>query len=219
MTINWFGQGCIRLKGKDVTVVIDPLGEGFGLAVPKLKAEIVCVTHDHRDHNNVAAVAGEPLVIRTPGEYNVKDVYIQGIPAFHDAKNGAERGPVVMYTLTLDGLNIAHLGDLGQPTLTDYQLEALGTVDILILPVGGVYTADAKVASAIVSQLEPKVVIPVHYDVEGLKIDGKDGVLQPVGPFLKEFGSKAEPQDDFKVTHGGLLSDQIIIQVLKPAQS
>lgn len=204
MVIHWFGQGCVRIRAREGTVVIDPLGEGFGLKSPKLKADIVFITHQHADHNNLKAIEGKPFVIQSAGEYHVKDIFSIGVPAYHDAKEGQERGSVVTFVMTLEGLNLAHLSDIGQVELTPSQLEALGNVDVLLVPVGGVYTVGAAEASRIVNQIEPKVVIPVHYDVPGLKIGGKEHALKGVEPFLDELGVKAESLGEAKITSASL---------------
>ena len=186
MDIIWYGQACLKLKGKNAALLIDPFDSEFtGLKLPKdLEADIVFKTHDHKDHNNVGAVAGNPAVFSGPGEYEVKGVVISGIPSFHDDVKGAERGLNTIVNATIDGLNIVHLGDLGQAVLTEDQIAAINA-DILLIPVGSVYTIDAKGASNIISQLEPKIVIPMHYGLEGLKFP-----LEPVDKFLKEMGAE-----------------------------
>lgn len=217
MIIHWFGQGCVRIKAKEATIVVDPFNKGFGLAVPRLKADILGITHDHEDHNNAAAVAGEPFVIRNPGEYHLKDVFVRGVQGFHDARQGRDRGLVTLLTMTLESLNVAHLSDIGQSELTPYQLEALGTVDVLMIPVGGVYTVDAKGASHLVNQIEPKVVIPIHYDLPGLSFKGKTKILNGAAPFLVELGVKTAPVKEAKITPASLPAEGMSVIVLEPA--
>lgn len=189
MDIYWGGQALFRIKGKTATIIIDPYdGEFTGLKLPKdLSADVVLSTHNHQDHNNVTAVTappGEtPMVFKEPGEYEVKGVVITGISSFHDQSFGSERGANTIFHLMFDNLNIVHLGDLGQTKLTEQQLNQIGEVDILLVPVGSVYTIDGKVASDIVAQLEPKIIIPMHYFIEGLKFQ-----LDGVDKFLKEMG-------------------------------
>lgn len=188
--IWWYGQACFRIKGKDASVVVDPYESEFtGLKFPKLEANIVCVTHDHQDHNNSKAVAGIgetlPFVINGPGEYEISGVNIVGATSDHDEKEGAERGKNTIYQVTIDEANIVHLGDLGQKKLTQGQIETLSGCDVLMIPVGGVYTIEAKDAPDIIASLEPKIVVPMHYKVEGLKFE-----LAPLADFLKAMGKE-----------------------------
>ncbi|MFH1456522.1 MAG: MBL fold metallo-hydrolase [Patescibacteria group bacterium] len=198
MYIQWFGQSFFKIitkneKGEDVVLVIDPFDKSYGLKMPsKFGADIVFITHDHKDHNNVDLIKGTnlshtPFVVAGAGEYEIKGVMIYGIQSFHDNKEGNERGANIIYLLQIEDIWLAHLGDLGQDTLTDEQLEQLKDVDILIIPVGGVFTINGKQASSIISQIEPRVVIPMHYKVPGLKLD-----IDGVDKFVKEQGLKPE---------------------------
>ncbi len=194
MDIYFYGQACFKLKGKTTSVVIDPYDPEFvGLKLPKLEADIVLTTHTHEDHNNVSAVKTEsgdtPFVIAGPGEYEKSGVAIVGVNSFHDASNGSERGRNTMYCVTIDEVKVAHLGDLGQEKLTDEQMEELGSVDVLLIPVGGTFTIDAKKAAAIVAQIEPKIIIPMHYLLPGLKFQ-----LDPADNFLKEMGIESKEE-------------------------
>src|SRR3989344_961788 len=187
MIITWFGQSCFRLQGDSSTLVTDPYDQSLGLRLPRLTADLVTVSHDHHDHNNVAAVKGmdgnAPFTITMPGEYEVKGTFVYGIPAFHDSKQGAERGPNIIYRIEMDGITLAHLGDLGH-LLTNGEVEKLEGVDILMIPVGGFYTIDAKQATEIISQLEPRLIIPMHYQLPGLTTSKLDDVKA----FCKEMG-------------------------------
>ncbi|MBU1032184.1 MBL fold metallo-hydrolase [Patescibacteria group bacterium] len=189
MDIYWYGQACFKLKGKKAAIVIDPYDPDFtGLKLPKLSADTVLVTHSHNDHNNAKAVEslqGKPMVFDRPGEYEVSGAVITGISSFHDNCEGAERGANTIFHLLFDNLDIVHLGDLGQAKLTEEQVAQIGGADILLIPVGGIYTINAKIASDIVSQLEPKIIIPMHYKIEGLKLE-----LNGVDNFLKEMGAE-----------------------------
>ncbi len=184
MDIVWYGQACFKLKGKFAAVVIDPFSPDFtGLKASKnIEGDLVAITHSHQDHNFSELVEGEPVVINGPGEYEVKGVSITGISTFHDSVKGEERGKNTVYNINMDGMNIVHLGDLGQ-SLSDEDVADIGTTDILLIPVGGVYTIDAKMASEVVSSLEPRIIIPMHYKIEGLKFN-----LDPLENFLKEMG-------------------------------
>lgn len=185
----WFyGQACFKIKGKSASVVVDPYEEGFtGLSRIKTDANIVCITHGHQDHNNAAVILPiedqPPFVINGPGEYEKNGVNIVGVSSFHDDSNGADRGKNTIYNIKLDEVNFLHLGDLGQKKLTQEQVEALTPCDVLFIPVGGVYTIEAKDAPDIIAQLEPRIIVPMHYKVEGLKFD-----LAPVDEFLTSMG-------------------------------
>lgn len=209
----------MRIKAREGTVVIDPYALDFGLTLPKLKADVLCISHEHSDHNNIEAVRGNPFVIRGSGEYHVKGVYVHAIEGFHDDKSGAERGSVTMFLILLENVNVAHLSDIGQPELTSQQLAALGTVDVLFIPVGGLFTIDAKAAGHIVNQIEPKVIIPIHYDIPGLSVQGKEHLLSGVDSFLKEVGVKTEALPEAKITLSTLPQEGTIVNVLTPLGS
>jgi len=178
MVITWYGQACFRLQSGQTTVVIDPFEKKLGLTPPKFEAQIVLVTHEHFDHNNTKDIKGDPLVIDGPGEYETSGVRIRGVFSYHDDTEGSQRGVNTIYVIKMEDIRIVHLGDLGQNRLTEEQLDTLGEVDILMVPVGGIYTLDAKQATEITNQIEPKIVIPMHY---------KGGEkLAPVSDFLKK---------------------------------
>lgn len=215
--IYWAGQSCFQISlsnSKDVSaeVVIDPFSE-IGLKLPKLSADILMITHGHQDHNNVEAINGSPFLIQGPGEYEIKEVFVQGIPSFHDDKEGKERGSNTIYVFESESMRFCHLGDLGQDQLSEEQLEKIGTIDILMIPVGGVYTITANVAQKIISQIEPKMVIPMHYKLPGLKVE-----LDEVSKFLKIMGKNAiEPIDKLTVKPATLPKEGAMeIVVMKP---
>lgn len=186
MEISFLGQASFRLKGKTTIVVTDPYDPEFlGLKFPKVEADIVTLSHDHKDHNNAEGVGGSPFKISGPGEYEIAGTSVVGVKSWHDEKEGAERGANTIYNITIDGIKVAHLGDLGQKEMTQTQIEGLGPVDILLIPVGGVYTIDAAAAAKITSVIEPKIIIPMHYLLPGLKF-----ALDPVDKFLKEMGQE-----------------------------
>jgi len=210
MEITWHGQSCFSVKSKDGTVVIDP-HKGTGLPEPKLRADILLITHNHEDHNNIKAVRGisqkEPLIISGPGEYEFGNIVVIGISSFHDDRGGKN----TIYVLKTEDISVCHLGDLGQKLLSDSQLEALNDVDILMIPVGGKYTINGKEALEIISQIEPKIVIPMHYKIPGLSID-IDGIEE----FSQAEGISAEATKDIlKVKATSLPQDERETVILK----
>ena len=223
MQIIWKGQSCFQIlsnqgKNNHVSIVIDPFDEATGLRVPKLEADIVLVTHQHHDHNNVKAVSSSPgssespFLIQGPGEYEIKEVFVQGIPAFHDSVGGKERGTNTIYVIEAEELRICHLGDLGQKELTSDQIEKIGEVDVLMVPVGGVYTISAKEAVKIMSQIEPSIIIPMHYQLPKLKIK-----LEGLDKFLKTMGIKRlEPTQKLSVKKKDISAEEAKIVILTP---
>lgn len=215
MDIYWYGQACFKLKGKNSVVVIDPYKPDFtGLKLPKdLQADIVLSTHSHEDHNFISAVGspGKLMVFDKPGEYEVAGTVITGISSFHDNSNGSSRGPNTIFHLLADNLNVVHLGDLGQSKLSEAQMTAIGQTDILLIPVGSVYTIDAKTASEIVAELEPKIIIPMHYKIASLKFE-----LDPVDGFLKEMGAEnVVPMPKFSISKERLPEEPQVILLAK----
>lgn len=213
MEIVYYGQSCFKLGGKSIQLVIDPFDPSdLGLKLPKLSADVVMVSHQHKDHNNSAAIGGEPLVIDGPGEYEVKGTSIIGIQADHDNVNGAESGKVTVFTFEVDDVKVCHLSDLYKP-LTDSQLETIGPVDILMVPVGGGgFTLDAQKATEVISQLEPKITIPMHYHLSGMK----GPKLDDLDKFLKEIGAEPEKTEKLKIVARDLPEEPKVV-VFKPA--
>lgn len=214
MHISWLGHSCFKIEAKangdSVTIVIDPYEDSIGFKMPRVKADIALVTHEHFDHNAVELLKGEPLVIRGAGEYEAKKVVVYGVPTWHDASTGSERGANTCFRIDVEELSIVHFGDLGH-TLTNAELELLEGADIIMVPVGGTYTIDAKQAGQLVSQIEPRIVIPMHYATPGLKFE-----LDPVEKFLKEMGAqKAEVLDKLKITKKELLTEGTKVVLLK----
>lgn len=208
MEITWYGHACFRLRDRSATVVTDPYDPSVGYALPRVRADIVTVSHDHADHNHVSGVKGAPRVVDGPGEYEIQGVFITGIATFHDKKKGAQRGRNTVFLFEFDGLTICHLGDLGHVP-TQAQVEALSDVDILLIPVGGVSTIGAPQAAEIISLLEPQVVIPMHYKTKALATK-----LAPVDRFLQEMGlKKLAAQESLKVT-GSTLPEETQIVLL-----
>lgn len=187
MDIFHLGHSSFRIKGKTASVITDPFqSDKVGFKFPKVDfPDIVTVSHLHDDHNNIDAIKGEnTFVVDGPGEYEIKDVLIVGLKTEHDNKNGEERGVNNIYKITIDGVKILHLGDLGRK-LSEGEIDLIGDVDILLIPTGGTYTIDAKMAAEVIAQIEPSIVIPMHYQTPELKLSKE---LEPVSQFLKEMG-------------------------------
>ena len=222
MKITWAGQACFQIsvsnsKNHSADIVIDPFSD-IGLKMPNFEADVLLVTHDHKDHNKTKAVKPSgtdkkpPFIIEGPGEYEVKGVFIQGIASFHDDVEGKERGSNTIYIIEAEDMRICHLGDLGQKQLTNEQLEKMGTVDILMIPVGGVYTIDGSEATKIIGQLEPKMVIPMHYALEKLTIK-----LEDESKFLKAMGKKdIVAVDKLTIKSSALPEGELQVVLLKP---
>ncbi|MEI7498276.1 MAG: MBL fold metallo-hydrolase [Candidatus Falkowbacteria bacterium] len=213
MYITWLGQSCFKLQDKTgsdgVTIVTDPFDPKIGLKAPRMEANILTISHDHYDHNNRDAIKGDPYTIDAAGEYEIKGVAIEGVESFHDSKKGAERGKNIIYRIEFDDIVIVHLGDLGQNSLESKQLESLVGADILLIPVGGGYTLDAKRAVEVVSQIEPKIVIPMHYKIPGLTVD-----IEGVEKFVKELGIKPREEEKLKISKRDLPQEDMELVLL-----
>jgi L-ascorbate metabolism protein UlaG (beta-lactamase superfamily) len=187
------------LKGKSTTVITDPYPPDLGYSLDKPDARVVTVSHDHPEHSYVEAVTGEPRIINRPGEYEVGGVLIIGLSTFHDAEKGAVYGRNTVFAIEIDEVSICHLGDLGHPLSSD-QIEELGKIDVLLVPVGGRSTISASQAAALIRSIEPKIVIPMHYKTLTLTKD-----LDSVDKFLKEMGlTEAVPQPKINITRSSL---------------
>lgn len=199
MEISWLGHACFRIKSKDAVIVTDPYDKSVGYQLGKVSADIVTVSHGHFDHNNVAAIVGEPKLVSGPGEYEIKGVMITGIQTFHDAEHGKKRGKNTVYLIETEDLVVCHLGDLGHVPTAE-QVEEMSNVDILMVPVGGNYTINAVQAAEVISLIEPRIVIPMHYKTEVVKLE-----IDPVDKFLREMGIKSlQPQSKLTVNKSTL---------------
>jgi L-ascorbate metabolism protein UlaG (beta-lactamase superfamily) len=210
MEITWLGHSCFRLRGREAAIVTDPCAKSTGYSVGRPAADIVTVSHDHPGHNNVAAVTGSPRVVQGPGEFEIAGVLIMGIRTYHDGEKGERLGKNIAYVLEMDDLRVCHLGDLGHVP-TPEQVEELSGVDILLAPVGGNNTIAAAAAAETVSLLEPKLVLPMHYQTPAAKAQ-----LDPLDRFLKEMGAPSaleERQAKLSVTKS-TLPQETKVQVL-----
>ena len=165
MNIKALGHACFLITSKGgLRVITDPYAVGGGVDYSPVKetADVVTVSHDHGDHNNVSAVQGKPEVVKGSGTKTVRGVQFKGIATSHDASQGTERGTNTVFCFAIDDLRLCHLGDLGH-VLSPGQVTEIGAVDILFVPVGGFFTIDAIVASRVCEQLKPRVTIPMHF--------------------------------------------------------
>ncbi|MBX3064282.1 MAG: MBL fold metallo-hydrolase [Anaerolineae bacterium] len=198
MEITWYGQSCFRLfeRGKAV-IVTDPFSDTIGLGVPKLKADVVTISHDAPGHNNLDAVKGYGRYIAAPGEYEIGGVFIVGAAMNNINVDPPKRN--VGYVFDFEGLNVAHLGDLDHVPPQSV-VEGMGTVHIALIPVGGGGGLNATQAAEVVNLLEPRIVIPMHYKTDGSLVD-----LESAERFLKEMGvSTVRSEDVLKVTPNSL---------------
>jgi L-ascorbate metabolism protein UlaG (beta-lactamase superfamily) len=205
MDIHWYGHSCFRLRASEGVIVTDPYGRDLGLKLPKIRADIVTVSHDHPGHNAAAAIQGEPFIIDRPGEYEVRGIFVVGVRMDHDARGGGNLGFSAAYCITADSITVCHLGDLGHRP-TQAQVEALGQVDVLMVPVGGHNTIGAALAAEVVSLIDPAFVIPMHFHSPG-RAD-----LEPVDRFLTEMGvAKADPVEVLKVSPSRLTDEPQVV--------
>lgn len=216
MEITYLGHASFKLKSKQGVVVTDPFSKMVGFSYPSVSADVVTISHPHEDHNNSSAVKTtpsreKPFIIDAAGEYEVGGVSIFGFPAFHDASGGKERGHNTVFTIVMEGITVAHLGDLGHE-LSDSFIEDLGEVDVLLCPVGGHYTIDSKTAVSVIQAVDPYYVIPMHYKTD--KHDPKVfGELQTLADFEKAYGVTSEPVKSFSIS-GGTRPEQTTMIVL-----
>jgi L-ascorbate metabolism protein UlaG (beta-lactamase superfamily) len=212
MHITYLGHSCFKIQDKTgseaVTIITDPFNKEVGLPVPHCEADIVTVSHNHSDHNNIGAVRGKPSVLDTAGEYDIKGVSIIGTDSYHDEKQGQNKGKNIIFRIIMDEISIVHLGDLGH-ILDAKQLEKLQGTDILLVPVGGKYTLDAERAAEVVSQIEPRIVIPMHYKSGSSRMD-VDGVEK----FIKEIGLPARNEEKLKINKKDLPQEDMELVIL-----
>jgi len=181
-SVRWLGHASFLItSARGLRIVLDPYGAGVGYPLPHPTADIVVVSHEHFDHNAISEVRGHFQVVRGPGEHTAKGISFRGIATYHDTSRGRERGRNTVFVFSVDGIRFCHLGDLGH-MLSDGQVEEIGPVDVLFVPVGGYFTIDAAVASKVVAQLRPRIVVPMHYQTE---VTSPDLPIAGVEPFLK----------------------------------
>ena len=209
MDITWYGHSCFRITERgQISVVTDPYAETLGLPPLKLKGDVVSISHDEPGHNHVEAVRSEPVVLGGPGEYEIGGVFISGI-ALHNVHDDSARWNVA-YLFRYDSLTVLHLGDLSHVP-DQSTIEALGEVNVALVPVGGGNSLNANQAAEVIALIEPQYIVPMHYHLPNLTLD-----LDPVDKFLTAMGVSHPQQDEvLRVTSGGL-PEQPQIVMLSP---
>jgi len=210
--VQWFGQSFFQFTSSSgAKLVIDPFDNTyFNYPIPKgLTADVLLVTHEHNDHSNIGIIGGSPLICRSEkgvGRFERKGIRVTGTAAFHDESRGAERGNNTVYSFAMDGVRFCHVGDLGH-LLDEAQLKNIGPVDVLLLPVGGYFTIDTAKLDKLVAQINPRVVVAMHYKTRytpQLPIATVDAYLKGK-PAVKRLGS-----DSFAVSKDALPAKQEI---------
>jgi L-ascorbate metabolism protein UlaG (beta-lactamase superfamily) len=197
--ITWLGHSCFRLRGREATIITDPYNKRLGYDFGRPRADIVTSSRPGEFYRFFEAIKGEPKVVEGPGEYEINDVFITGIGTYADAENGKKRGKNTAYIFDLEGMQICHLGAIGH-TLSEEQLEQMSNVDVLLVPVGGNTTINARQASEVISAIEPHIVIPMHYKLDNLDVD-----LDELSNFAKEMGlTTITPQEKFTLKSSDL---------------
>lgn len=181
LQIRWHGHACFEITNNR-TIVTDPHdGRSIGIPTPNVAADIILVSHDHYDHNSVKSVQKEgSKIVTDERKRTIDDVHIMGFESFHDTEQGAKRGKNIIFKFEIDDITFCHLGDLGHP-LDEKTIQQIADVDILFIPIGGTYTIDSDEAWKIVSEIKPKIVVPMHYKIEGLSLP-----ITGVEPFLEK---------------------------------
>ena len=213
MIIHWFGQACFKIQTAHKILIIDPYDEKIGFTLPKVNADIVLMTHSHFDHSNSGAFSSATTIIKEPGEYAVDDIAIKGVQTFHDDVGGQKRGLNTIYKIESEGISLLHMGDFGESELRQETLDAIGSVDILMIPVGGTYTIDGAQAAACAKKIDAKITIPMHYFIPGLTIP-----LDNAEQFLHTMGtSNTEHQQFLEITKESFLENKQDVVVLSQA--
>ncbi len=215
MVVTYYGASCFKIQSGDMVLAFDPPSKKSDFKPPRFQADVVFVSHDHPNHSGYDNLHGkeekEPFLINGPGEYEVGKVPARGIKTFHDAASGAKYGLNTVYLAEIEGANVCHLGDFGEKELRPEVQEALGEVDVLFLPVAG-SVADIEHAVKLVSQIEPSIVIPMHYFTKDGRLDKK-----LLAAFLKEMGQeKVQPLDRFTFRKKEIMDKKEEVVVLTP---
>jgi L-ascorbate metabolism protein UlaG (beta-lactamase superfamily) len=211
--IKWLGHACFRIRAREATIVMDPVPRSLGYKVEKQRADIVTLSHDHPGHTATEIISGEYKIVHGPGEYEMNEVFITGIRTYHDNRRGEEHGRNTAYLVEVENMTICHLGDLGHP-LSAEQVEALSSVDILLVPIGGGTVLDAEAASEVVGQIDPKMVIPMQY-----RTQYGDSDREGLDRFLKEMAVPEVRGVDKITIRASDLRESTEVVVLEPGVS
>ena len=214
MKLKWLGHACFLITSEaGLRIITDPYPSGGGIMYAPVNetADIVVVSHDHFDHNAVSTVPGSPEVVTGSGTKNVKGVEFKGIATYHDDSKGSQRGDNTVFCFSVDGVKLCHLGDLGH-SLSREQIDEIGDMDVLLIPVGGFFTIDANVAGQVCDDLKPKVIVPMHYKTPKL-----DFPISGVEDFVKGKKSARTLDSSEAQFKQGELPGATEIMVLQPA--
>jgi L-ascorbate metabolism protein UlaG (beta-lactamase superfamily) len=211
MKIRYLGHSSFLIKGKNASLVTDPYSSSMlGFKFPNVTADIVTVSHNHEDHNQVDLVKEKHIVFDFPGEYESKGIRVYGYLTSHDEEDGAKRGENIMFKFIVDGITILHCGDLGKIPAAEI-IAQIEDADVLLVPTGGTYTIDAKGAKALVEKISPEITIPMHYHAEGIN-EEHFSQLSPVNEFLRLFGKEGiEPQKEIDIKKEDLPENEVIV--------
>lgn len=212
MVITYYGLSCFKVSSGEFVLAFDPPSKKSSFKSPRFRADAVLISHDHEDHNGYDQISGkennDPIKIDGPGDYEIRGVNIQGVPSYHDSVFGKKLGLNTIYTADIENIKICHLGDFGEKELGEETKAAIGQVDILFLPIGGKTVLDPENAAKVASRLEPKIIIPMHYEKKELSL------------FLKELGvENAKPEDRLTIKKKELPEGKAELRVLKPAMN
>ena len=207
MKIKWFGHSSFLIESeRGIKIITDPFDETLGYKLPRIKVNIVIVSHEHFDHNYIKGIKGNPVVFKGIIREELHKIEFRGISSYHDSVCGAERGPNTMFVIKADGLNLCHLGDLGHILSKDKLIE-IGSVDILFIPIGGTYTIDNVQATQIVHDLKPKITIPMHYKTEAIQFP-----IDPISSFILNKDNVITLEStDFEINKDNLATDNQIV--------
>lgn len=206
MEISWLGHSCFRLRGRGAAVITDPYSRDSGYSLGRAAADLVTISNDHPNHSAVGELGGSPTVLDGPGEYEVRGLLVTGIRTNTPKSRGAAAARNTAYLIGVDDVTVCHLGDIANP-LTTEQVELLKDADVLLVPVGGHCTIGAPEAVELISQIEPKFVVPMHYATEH-----STPQLEPVDRFLREMGlGPIEPQPRLSVTRASLPAEPTVV--------
>lgn len=207
MTIKWLGHSSFYIQSSNVSIITDPFNPNIGLKFPKISADIITVSHDHYDHSYTVGVEGNPVIINNLGKHTINNIEITGIQSYHDDQNGATRGQNIIFKFTIENMTLVHFGDIGH-ILNQKTIDQLSSVDIIMLPVGGTFTIDPIKALEIFHQLNPKFILPMHYQIEGLVVSSR---LLSVEDFINRSGLDYEKVTELNISKEKLPTNPKII--------